>query len=219
MKKDTFSRDILGMYWVPGRSTVLGSYTSNLKPTYLEPITLFKTVNNVGGDYFECGFGAGSSAKLTIHSMTQGILTKRNVCVADSFEGFPELSEYDRTTKESKKRNAKKGSLNTSFQPALDLKNFYKKYININIFKGFFKDTLHKYEGTIAILFLDCDLYTSYKTSLETLYDKVCPGGLILFDEYKSKVYPGATVAIDNFFKNKNIEIKKLRKMYYVIKP
>tara|TARA_R110000796_G_scaffold243003_1_gene365371 strand:- start:49 stop:675 length:627 start_codon:yes stop_codon:yes gene_type:complete len=189
------------------------------KPSYFKRIKLFQTINDLKGDYFECGFGGGTSAKLLIQGITQGMLTKRDVCVADSFEGFPELSEYDKTTEESKKRNAKKGSLFAPLQPALDLKKHFKKYLNINIFKGFFEDTLHKYKGTIAILFLDCDLYISYKISLEALYDKVCPGGIILFHEYKDKVFPGATVAIDNFFKNKNIEIEKNGKMYYVIKP
>ena len=47
----------------------------------------------------------------------------------------------------------------------------------VHLIKGFFDETLHKYEGKIALLHLDCDLYESYKISLEILYGKVSSGG------------------------------------------
>jgi hypothetical protein len=35
---------------------------------------------------------------------------------------------------------------------------------------------------------------------LTALYEKVVPGGLIMFDEYRDDRWPGATKAIDEFF-------------------
>ena len=53
------------------------------------------------------------------------------------------------------------------------------------------------------MLHLDCDLYESCKLALETFYDKVQPGGVIMFDEYADARWPGATKAIDEFFSDK----------------
>lgn len=106
----------------------------------------------------------------------------------------------------------------------------------MTIFEGFFENTLHEYEGKIAILHLDCDLYNSYKCCLNTLYDKVVSGGIILFDEYKSYTqldnFPGAAKAIDEFFIKKNIKFHRFeyiqgeksnpnsfKKKFFVIKP
>ncbi len=69
--------------------------------------------------------------------------------------------------------------------------------------KGWFDTTLPRYDGRIALLHLDCDLYESYKVRLDILYDKVQPGGAIMFDEYKDTRWPGATKAIDAFFADK----------------
>jgi len=73
----------------------------------------------------------------------------------------------------------------------------------IHLVRGWFQDTLPKYEGKIALLHLDCDLHDSYKLALERLYDKVQPGGVILFDEYADDRWPGASKAIDEFFADK----------------
>ena len=79
------------------------------------------------------------------------------------------------------------------------------------------EDTLpHSYHGgDIAILHIDLDLYSAYKTTLNSLYSKVIKGGVILFDEYKSPIqyknFPGASIAVDEFFEqqgiNPNIEM------------
>ena len=55
------------------------------------------------------------------------------------------------------------------------------------------------------------------------------PGGIILFDEYKSptqlKNFPGAAKAIDEFFENNNINVEmrmvewKNVQKFYMVKP
>ena len=49
----------------------------------------------------------------------------------------------------------------------------------------------------------------SYKECLNLLYDKVISGGSIIFDEYYSHKYPGARIAIDEFFKGKTGHFEK----------
>ena len=53
------------------------------------------------------------------------------------------------------------------------------------------------------LLHLDCDLYESYLTCLNNLYKNVVNKGVIVFDEYYSHKYPGARIAIDEFFEDK----------------
>ena len=85
----------------------------------------------------------------------------------------------------------------------------------VHLVKGLFDKTLPTYEGRIALLHLDCDLYESYRVALTTLYEKVSPGGLIMFDEYKDDRWPGATKAIDDFFADKPERVQAHSKCHW----
>ncbi len=73
--------------------------------------------------------------------------------------------------------------------------------------QGYFEDTLPRYQGSIALLHLDCDLHQSYKTCLDMLYSRVMPGGVIMFDEYEDTNFPGAQKAINEFFTDKSEKV------------
>ena len=50
------------------------------------------------------------------------------------------------------------------------------------------------------MLHLDVDLYESYWVALRRLWPHVIPGGIVTFDEYRQPAWPGATLAVDEFF-------------------
>merc|ERR1719480_443944 len=58
---------------------------------------------------------------------------------------------------------------------------------NVIFLPGYFNETLptvsKKGLGKLAILRIDGDLYTSTMDVLQNLYDKVSPGGFIIFDD------------------------------------
>jgi hypothetical protein len=58
---------------------------------------------------------------------------------------------------------------------------------------GWFDQTLpgfvKKHQDPIALLHVDCDLYSSTVTILNNLKDQIVPGTVIVFDEYIN--YPG----------------------------
>jgi hypothetical protein len=56
----------------------------------------------------------------------------------------------------------------------------------------------------IAILRLDTDWYESSKFELEKMYDKVVPGGVIIFDDYYH--WNGQRKATDEFFETINMK-------------
>ena len=68
----------------------------------------------------------------------------------------------------------------------------------VHFHQGWFQDTLPVDAGavgTIAVLRLDGDWYASTKVCLEHLYDKVAPGGFVIFDDYGT--YEGCRLAVD----------------------
>ncbi len=76
----------------------------------------------------------------------------------------------------------------------------------VHIVEGLFEQTLEQHKermGSIAALRLDNDWYSSTKYCLETLYDAVIPGGVILLDDYGT--FHGCRKAVDEFRKKKGI--------------
>jgi len=165
---------------------------------------LLKQIKNIDGDIIECGVGKGQSLNMLIFL---NWLRGRTIYGFDSFEGFPPASVFD-----IQSRREKNPWRNVNFK---EIKNRFPEAI---IVKGWFENTLPEYEGTIALLHLDCDLYSSYKTALGELYPKVSSGGIICFDEYKEPKWPGATRAIDEYLNPDEIKKDKCGK-YYFIKP
>jgi hypothetical protein len=158
----------------------------------------------------------------------------RNIWGFDSFQGYPEPTEKEKqVVKEVHPHYGArpKGFWSRTFEEAY-VRVYETGYSRerldwvcpccppnterVNIIKGFFEETIpDKYEGSkIALLHLDCNLYGSYKHCLESLYDKVVPGGIVMFDEYRSPVQlrncPGASVAIDEFLGDRKKRIQKV---------
>ena len=71
----------------------------------------------------------------------------------------------------------------------------------------------------ICLLSLECDLYSSYKIALETWYDKVVVGGIIVLGSTAYKEF-NAVKAIDDFLgeKKNNIKQCQISNYFYYIK-
>lgn len=109
-------------------------------------------------------FGVASGESMNIFAP----LTSRTIYGFDSFKGLPE-AWY-------------------SYQAghfACDVPTF--KYPNVTLIVGTFQDTLPKFieehKENAALIHVDCDLYSSTKFIFDTLYSRIVPGTVILFDE------------------------------------
>ncbi|ANH78852.1 TylF/MycF/NovP-related O-methyltransferase [Candidatus Chlamydia sanziniae] len=66
---------------------------------------------------------------------------------------------------------------------------------NVKLIKGWFKDTLINFAQTVdpkekvAFLHIDCELYSSSVTAFEAFGSRICPGTIIVFDEFYN--FPG----------------------------
>jgi len=187
-------------------------------------------VNGKQGTFVELGFGHDESAKKIIELMNKNILDKRDIWLFDSFKGFPEPTKEDIGPGSRCTGPESKGMWNVAKAPALALDEAIST--TVHVIEGFVEDTLpQSYNGgDIAVLHLDVDLYSAYKTGLNSLFDRVIDGGVILFDEYKSPLqivgYPGAAKAVDEFFEQRNIKPdielgqfpNKMTQKFYMIK-
>jgi predicted O-methyltransferase YrrM len=99
------------------------------------------------------------------------LLPGRTVYGFDSFEGLPE-----------------------SWRPGFERGAFKRPDLpdvvdNVQLVVGWFNNTLpgfvrSKPNETLALLHVDCDLYSSTKTIFSELADRIVPGTIIIFDEY-----------------------------------
>lgn len=184
---------------------------------------IFDLIKDLEGDVIECGVGWGHSL-LSLSSLAYMEKKQRNIWGFDSFEGFPEPSEEDNSP-----RNPQKGEWKTGLEEVYKLlseSGLDRVFIQnkITLVKGYFEDTLHKYTGDkIALLHADADLYDSYKQIYNDLFDKLVPGGVIMFDEYMNTFehykWPGAKKAIDEtFLKGAVLHRDEIFGKYYAIK-
>jgi O-methyltransferase len=185
---------------------------------------IFDLIADVEGDVVECGMGRGNSFfKLCClaHSENKG----RKVYGFDSFEGFPEPSEEDNGPRDLQKGKWNVSTVEIIYDLLTEVGRIEGSFIrdNVILIKGFFDESLHKYDGrTVALLHLDVVLYNSYKLTLECFWPKMAKGGVVLFDEYRnvSREFPGATKAIDEFFGDlrDQIQFNKQANRYYIVK-
>jgi|SRR5215813_9004500 len=118
------------------------------------------------GDVLEFGVWEGKSINIIAAE------TKAAIFGFDSFEGLPE---------DWKGHQVQAGGFSTGGKlPTVPA--------HVSFYKGWFKDTIPQYmrdrNEPISFMYIDCDLYSSTKTVLELLADRITAGTVIGFDEY-----------------------------------
>ena len=87
----------------------------------------------------------------------------------------------------------------------------FLKLDNIVLVKGMFKTTManRTIPKKIFACFVDCDLYESYLSTFKFVWPKLEKGGYLQLDEYYSLKFPGARIASNEFFSDKDVKINK----------
>ena len=183
-------------------------------------------LKDIEGDYVECGtFKGGTLLPLALYCEHFNVSNNKTLYGMDSFAGFPSSKHHINDLPERfndlyknnliTKDHFKKAKIRTQdFKSLKHLESSYfenvnevfknsSKFNNVKLIKGAFSDTTPNFNKKISLLHLDCDLYESYLVCLNNLYQNVVNNGVIVFDEYYSHKYPGARIAIEEFFKNK----------------
>lgn len=185
----------------------------------------YQMVRRVPGAIVECGVFKGTS--LTRFAMMRDLLDSTAAAKIIGFDVFgdeyphtayqEDHAQRERWIREAGPRSISKAQLETIFGQ-LGVKNF-------ELVAGDVTQTLPEYvrehpELRISLLNIDIDFVESTLCSLEQLYPRVMPGGVILLDNYGA--FHGDTVAVDSFFRDKRVAIKRfpfVSRPCYIVRP
>jgi hypothetical protein len=162
--------------------------------------------HGIEGEIAECGVWRGGSMQAVARTLVQLGAADRPIHLYDTFEGMPPPTAEDRRLKGPSAQE-----LMTS-GPRPDLVKAIATLDDVQdgmARTGYPADLLHYHPGRvqdtipehapdrIALVRLDTDWYESTKHELEHLYDRVCPGGVLIIDDYD--YWEGSRKAVDEF--------------------
>jgi O-methyltransferase len=167
----------------------------------------FKVINNVPGDYFEFGLWRGANF-LIAHQMKHRFqINEMNLLGFDSFEGLPEIDDYrDNTWRkgwyscsqdEFRRIMHRRGVRDDEYKL---FPGYYDRSLNVD---------LHNIlaDCKAAIVYVDCDLYTSTRLVLDFMRPYLINGTIVCFDDYycyKGNPDQGEQKALSEFLENNN---------------
>ncbi len=163
----------------------------------------------VGGDFVECGVFKGDMAWVVLHAL--GPAHVPSYYLYDSFAGFS--NEYSAP---------EDYPLNPGF---LDFANKHYReqglyeyvrdrfvpFPNVKVIKGFLPEMLDvDCPERIGFLHVDLNSPRAEVAVLERLFDRVVPGGVVVFDDYGWKLFEKQKIAEDAFMRARGYEVLEL---------
>ena len=166
--------------------------------------------SHIAGDFMECGVFKGDMS-WTIATVLSERIRDKKFHLFDSFEGFS--SELSRP--EDFPDNPGFIDFANSIYGQDGLYDAvcarFQSMPNIRIVKGFLPDALSTgIPESIAFLHMDLNSPEAEVKCLNLLFDRVSPGGLIVFDDYGWKAFRAQKVAEDNFFADRGYSVLEL---------
>lgn len=168
---------------------------------------IFKRVLQVKGSIVECGvyqgFGIMSWAKFS--AILEPVNLTRRIYGFDSFEGFPSLSEEDRSQTST---HVEAGELFADSEEELealigihDSTRFLGHIRKTSLIRGNATSTIPTFVKqhphlVVSLLFMDFDLFEPTKVALEHFVPRMPKGSVIAFDELDNPLWPGETLAL-----------------------
>jgi protein O-GlcNAc transferase len=148
---------------------------------------------HLDGDFVECGAYEGVGAKTVIDYLGGPNFSKK-FWLYDIFEHSSEMENH-----------AMPNHGPQLYEQVLDR---FSSYPNVEIIKGFIPNSfsINKPEK-IAYLHIDLNQVTAEIACLDHLFDRVVPGGIIIFDDYEMLAYNAQKVAEDKWLDNKGYKV------------
>ena len=178
----------------------------------LSHFELYKQIIGLPGEVLEFGvYKAASIVRLaTFRNLLENDLS-RKIIGFDAFGKFPVANLTLESDFEFIERFEEDGGNGISITEANEI-IAKKGFRNVSFVAGNIFDSLPNYLNSnpatrIAFLHLDLDVKEPTEFVLESLYDRVVPNGIIVFDDYGTVV--GETDAVDQFLSKKKLKIEK----------
>ncbi len=157
----------------------------------------------IPGNILEAGVWRGGSVIFASQYLNVWQVEQRKVFVCDSFQGLPQPEKEFPIDAGAEFHTF--GYLSVSLEQVKD--NFASYLVpmeNVVFVKGFFSNTLPNLDcGPLAILRLDGDMYSSTIQTLDSLFDKVSPGGFVIIDDW---TLHGARTAVKDFLTSRDLK-------------
>jgi len=164
----------------------------------------------VPGDFIECGVFKGDMSWVILRLLGER-LTDRVFRLFDSFEGFaPDLArpeDYPDNPGFIELANGVYGR--AGLFEAVSAR--FADLPNVRVVKGFLPESLDgNTPGQIAFLHIDLNSPQAEVGCLERLFDRVSPGGTIVFDDYGWRAFRAQKEAEDSFLSTRGYSVLEL---------
>lgn len=142
----------------------------------------------------EVGVWRGGTAGIMAQQLSN-LKSKTVLYIADTFTGVAKADANDSFYAGGEHSD-------TSQQIVEDVLSTKSQYPHYKILKGIFpEDTVHEInvDERFGLCHIDVDVYTSAKDILEWVWNKLIPGGVVVFDDYGFHSCTGVTKLVDEF--------------------
>jgi hypothetical protein len=162
-----------------------------------------------GGDLVECGTFKGDMAWVVVRTL--GAERIPRFWLFDSFEGF----SPDHSSAEDFPDNPGFLDFANGFYRQTGLYEYvrdrFAAFANVTLVRGFLPDALNGAEPErIGFLHIDLNSPRAEIAVLERLFDRVVPGGVVVFDDYGWKMFHKQKEAEDDFMRGRGYEILEM---------
>ena len=172
---------------------------------YVENLMLAARVAHIPGCVVECGVWRGGM----IAGVASILGPSRRYYLCDSFEGLPPVKPIDGAAAARWQQDTTSPHYHDNCRAGEEYAIQAMALAGIGsptLVKGWFDQSLPslRLEQPIALLRLDGDWYDSTMACLQSLYDHVSPGGLIIIDDYYT--WDGCSRAVHDFLSRRSSE-------------
>ena len=186
----------------------------------------------IEGDFVEAGVWRGGSVMLMAHELLRSGAKLRPLWLYDTFAGLPKPDEKldidvlgNRGIDGWQAHNVTGDTSTWAFADEAEVRanmastGYPGEHLRFVV--GKVEDTVPaQIPDRIALLRIDTDWYASYKHLLNSMYDRLVPGGVLLLDDYGH--FLGARRAVDEFRRERGVHQPLMRVDYscrMMIKP
>ena len=177
---------------------------------FLALYEIFKEIIDVKGSIIECGVnqGYGVMSWCKFSAILEPVNLNRRIYGFDTFEGFPSLSDKDRS---SQSQHVRKGDLAADTKQEIeqlasihDSTRFLGHIPKLTLIQGDATETIPTFVAenphlVVSLLFMDFDLYEPTRVALEHFLPRMPRGAIVAFDELDNPLWPGETQAMLEF--------------------
>ena len=194
--------------WLSGRG--FGELLEKVKPHTLVSeascytlFTLARQAAHLDGEFWECGVLRGGSAMLLAEAQVRGLSAARGktarLRLFDTFDAAPATFDPRYDVPYPKRDQCRPDDL-----PEVTVEKIRERlagYEGVRLHAGLLPDTFAGLESSeIALAHVDVNFYQSVWACCAFIYDRLLPGGVMVFDDYGYASCPGTRRAVDAFF-------------------